>query len=226
MNFLLSFFFLQKNPPPHQNYYSYYIDIKFEEICYTKIDFVPARTSYRVTQEEFDELTKGIRIRAHNYFAILRIIKLFHFLITLCCIIYLILYFAAWNTHPFSYVLFTILMWVLLKIITRIFRMKFLRKSQKVIELYFHEINHSIYHRRGLQWKVTSYAQYLELNLNYNPYHDLSLSMKSRFSSEFGYPTSPHQMSILIPLLERTSPHKSSQASVAKSTRSYISQNF
>lgn len=228
MNFLLNFFLLQKSPPAYQNQHTYFIDPRFEELYYTKIDFIPARTNYRITQEEFDELISGMRLRASGYFIVLRLIKLFHLIITLGFIIYLILYFTAWNTHPASYVLFTIFIWVVLKVISRILRMKVLKKAQKAIEQYFNDINHSTFHRRGLHWKVTSYAQYLELILNYNPYHDYALPIKSKYGSEFGYPTSPphHQMNALMPLLDRYSPHRGSQASHAKSTRSNISQNY
>jgi len=226
LNFIQNFFFLQKIPPPSNNeYHFYYIDPRFEELRQHKIDFVSARTNYRMTADEFEEFFAKIRLHASGYFVIARLLRLFHILISVCWLIYFILYFTTFKTHSASHMLFTLLIWILLKIVTRILRMKTLKKAKEILDIYLNEVNQSKFHKRGLEWRITSYSQYLELNLQYNPY-EFALPIRSRVSSEMqilGSTSSPiNPANVSTPLLSYTSPRRGSQGSFAHYSRDHV----
>ena len=220
LNFIRSFFLFQKVPPPTNNeYHYYYIDPHFEDLRLPEIEFVSARTNYRMTADEFEELFDKIRFNSNGYFFIVRLLKLLHILFTVGWVIYLILYFTTFKTHSASYLLFTFVIWMILKVITRILRMKTLRKAKEIIDVVLNEENQIKFHKRGLEWRLTSYAQYLQLNLQFNPY-EFARPIRSRVSSELqimGSMSSPvnHLTNISTPLLSFTSPRRPSHGSIA-----------
>jgi type IV secretory pathway VirB3-like protein len=226
-NFLLNFFGLKKLPRLSAHGRDIYnIDPKFEDLIPKKPDFSPVRTRYRMTNEEFEEVISTIHLHSSGFFVLTRTLRLLSTSLTIALFVYLILYFTVLNNPPL-YLAISVIVWIIAQIIIRVFRMKILKKAEHVIDYQLQEINVKKYHKLGLHWRITSYAQFLELNLNYSNPYSFELTIKPRMLSRSssrcqGSPTS--QINASTPLLSMNlsmaSPKRGSNARSTKSNYS------
>lgn len=161
-----------KNQIPVSTTYTYNIDPRFDDVDTSLINFDPIITNNRMSAQEFEVIIQNIRTRCEQELSVIRALLFLRMILSSFIIILLFFYLVGSFNASYIFPIVCLVIYAVVILVYRYLRMKYFMICKGKIDGFLNELNAIKYHPRRLHWsmKITDFAEYLELDLEYKGY--------------------------------------------------------